>query len=99
MVLNQLIYLNLLFSINTSTLTETCICIGDFGVLRVDITLSPILKSKNLVKLLSSLEKKKDVITNLKSKHINRVQVLKSKKILLLNNFNLAYILNISKKS
>lgn len=75
------------------------IYIKDLKVLKISIILPFILKNKDLMKLLLSLEEEKVVKTNLKFKYIDEIQILKSKKIPLLDNLNLTYILDISKKS
>lgn len=78
-------YLNLFSLINIIILTKVCVCIRDFRVLKRSIVLSFILKSKILVKFLSSLDKK-DAITTPKTKNNNDVLLIKPKKIPLLNN-------------
>lgn len=78
-------------------LAETCIYIRDFGVLKIDIALLLILKSKLSVKSLSNLDKK-DAITTLKTKNNNGVLILRPKKMLLLDDFIPAITLVTCKK-
>lgn len=54
-------------------MTKVHIYIESFRILMVSITLALIPKYKNSIKLLSSLEKKKDTIINLKTKNNDEV--------------------------
>lgn len=78
-VLNQSIYLNLFFFINAITLAKICICIRDFDILKINITLLLISKNKLLMQLLLNL-KKKDIIITLKPKNNNGFLLLRLKK-------------------
>lgn len=74
-VLNCLTYCNLLPPITLSTMLEACICIGNYGILRVSIAQQFATKTKELVESLSD-SKQRNTVSEDKDKITSGKQAL-----------------------